>query len=392
MMSLIQVGEGEEYKSLDKIWQINLGSPVYSDIVAEDLDGDGSPEIILVTDDGNLVVLDLSGNILWKFETGKEESVEDLFLDKESIKVKSSSPVVYDIDGDSNKEVIFGTEKGILYIVNSQGKKILEFSVDGPIRSTAAVFDVNNDGSPEIIFGSSDNHLYIIDSSGKLLRKFAVGGEIETGIVIEDMNNDGNLQMIFGCEDNKLYVMDYEGNVLWTYQAEAPIKSTPTVANINGDFDKSVVFGCDDGLVYLLRKNGALHSSYDTKGRIISKVIVEDINNDSVSEIITGTCSYEDNLVILNPDGQLLHSFSAGFWVVSSPVLVDNNAIVFGSYDHRLYVVGVPKSASDSMRSQVKIFDTGSIIVSAPLILNSNGSKTIITANDKGDLFALRYG
>lgn len=391
-MSIIELGTGEEYKTLSKLWQLSLGSAIYSDIIAGDIDGDGNPEIIIVDDTGTLFVVDISGNVLWKFESGESGSVEDLFLDKESIKVRSSSPVLYDINDDGKPEIIFGSETGKLYAIDNKGNKLFEFSADGPIRSTAAISDINNDGVPEIIFGSSDNHIYILDAEGKQLRKFAVDGEVESGIVVEDINNDGNLQIIFGCEDNKLYVMDFDGNKLWAYQAEGPIKSTPTVTNINGSFDKSIIFGCDDGNIYVLSNKGSLQASYDTKGRVISKVIVDDVNEDSVSEIITGTCSYEDNLVMLNPEGKLLDSFSAGFWVVSSPVLIEKEAVVFGSYDHRLYVLGIPKSPSNSMRSKVKIFDTGSIIVSTPVVLDHDGKKMIVTGNDKGEIFALVYG
>ncbi len=382
----------EKYKSLDKIWQVNLGSAVYSDITSADIDGDGAPEVIIVTSDDTLFVLDHSGNLLWKFETEKKGSVEDLFLDKESIKLKASSPVVYDINGDGKQEIIFGCENSRLYILSNKGEKLFEFKAEGPIRSTAAVADINNDGKPEIVVGSNDNNLYILDSEAKLLRKLKVGGEIESGIVLDDVNQDGTVNIIFCCDDNHLYVLDSDGGLVWKYQTGGPVKATPTIASLNDDVDKFVVFGSDDGKLYIVRSNGSLQTSYETSGRIVSKVAVSDINGDSKEEIIASSCSYENNIVILSRDASLINSFSAGFWVASSPVLFGRQSLVFGSYDHRLYVVDLSRSIPGSPLSNVRIFDTGDIIVSTPVVVDAGGHSIIVAGNNKGDIFGIRYG
>ena len=99
---------------LEEKWSYPTGT--VNKIFLEDLDGDGSPEIIAWVSD-TLLALNLQGSLLWSFEK------DDLL-----------SVTISDLNSDGKKEIILssgrrmaGIERSFLWILNYQGKLILKY-------------------------------------------------------------------------------------------------------------------------------------------------------------------------------------------------------------------------------------------------------------------------
>ena len=88
-------------------WTFATGAPIYSVPAAADVNLDGIEEILFGSNDGNLYVLDASGNLLQQFP-GPD--------------IVSATPLVADLDGDGTMEIVFSSRSyTYAYSTNSLG-------------------------------------------------------------------------------------------------------------------------------------------------------------------------------------------------------------------------------------------------------------------------------
>ena len=84
----------------------------------------------------------------------------------------SSSAAAGDLDGDGDKELVFGSLDGKLYALNKNGTEYLNYVQLDPIIGFPALNDLDNSGSLEIIFVASNDTsaaLYAINNAGDVV-------------------------------------------------------------------------------------------------------------------------------------------------------------------------------------------------------------------------------
>jgi outer membrane protein assembly factor BamB len=384
---------------LQRRWVFDAQSPVYSDMVIGDINNDGQEEIVFKTSNEELIALSSDGKKLWNFRMDEGTQMHKMFFDDESVAVVTSCPVLADVNDDGRKEIIVGSTNGSLYCITGEGYKLWEFKTDGPVHSTAAVADLTGDGRSEILIGSDDHILYCLDRNGGKLWSFESNMEIQSGIAVADINGDGQKEVVFGSNDNSLYTLKNNGDLLWKFDTFGPINAQPQIGDIHNDGEKKIVVGSHDGRVYVLKANGNLEWKFGTGGRIVSEVALADLNFDKKLEIVATSLAQEDNLVVLSNSKDTIGTFSAGFWIAGAPRVADldgdgNYEIVFGSYDHHLYILTFKKDLKQFFRGElqhdVALFDTESVIVGSPGMMERPNS-LLLTANKQGKVIALQY-
>jgi outer membrane protein assembly factor BamB len=103
-----------------------------------------------------------------------------------------SSPALYDFDKDGIKEMVFGTEGGIVYVVKSlPRRKEMEIvsmprASNAPITSSVAIGDVNRDGEIEIVCSNDTNTLQILNTNVRTFKNniywpMYLGNALHTG-------------------------------------------------------------------------------------------------------------------------------------------------------------------------------------------------------------------
>jgi hypothetical protein len=124
------------------------------------IDGDPQLEIFVSCWDGRLYGFQHDGQGI--------VNPNGLFADIDSTKLFSASPIVVDVDGDSDMEILVGHRNGNFYGFHHNGVGILGMPIPTAheIYSTAAAGDLDEDGFIDVAFASYDGTVNVIDFPG----------------------------------------------------------------------------------------------------------------------------------------------------------------------------------------------------------------------------------
>jgi hypothetical protein len=163
----------------------NTDDAVYS-IDAKDIDGDGSPEVILGTP-SQVVVYKGNGDKLWSYDAGG--IVHSL--------------VAEDVNNDSKIDVVAGAGKNII-MLDSNGKKIWGFKTSTDVMSVDAK-DLDGDGTMEVIYGT--NLVGVLSDKGEMLWT-SDAYQPMTKVAAEDINADTYYEIVSGSTDGWIRVFE----------------------------------------------------------------------------------------------------------------------------------------------------------------------------------------
>jgi outer membrane protein assembly factor BamB len=311
----------------------DLGSDCIAAPISVDLDNDGKKEIICATIKGDIFVLNNDLNLKWKFKAASDvNEVDRLFMDAETSDGIISTPKVFDINNDGKREILFGTEQGKVFALDSSGNVMWVFSAGGAVRGGINIFYVGKNKDVRIVFGSLDKNIYLLNSKGKAEKIIPAEAGIEsTPVVFED-------NIIVGMNNGEIRAYNILGKVAWEYKTNSKITSeaVPLKSSNPGCF----VIGSTNNSIYCFDGKGKLLWSFETTGSIYSKAVVVDVNEDGVEEIIFG--SADNKVHVLSPEGTEMWNFETNFWIIGSPLVLDIDKdgsieVIVGSYDNSVY-------------------------------------------------------
>ena len=206
------------------------------------------------------------------------------------------------------------------------------------------------DSAGRVIFGSDDGTLYVLDTDGALERQFHSNGRISSSPAVAV---DGSLY--FGSHDGYVYALDSEGTQLWSYQTGGWVRSSPAIAA-----DGTVYIGSNDGRLYALDGgSGALNWSFDTGDSVVSSPAIG-----ADGTLFFG--SQNGRVYAVNPDGSERWHYQTGDWVYSSPAIGADGTVYVGSYDGFLYALD-PAEVPQHQRV-IWSYNAGEWIGSSPAI------------------------
>jgi hypothetical protein len=132
----------------------SLGLPPSPAIV--DFEGDGQMEIVAAGIQSytsmNVIVCDNQGNVLPGWPVHLEDSSE-------------ASPVVVDLDGDRELEIMLGTERGLFYAWNLDGSLMSGFPIltQAEVRSSPTIDDLDGNLTVDVALMGWDAFVYVWD-------------------------------------------------------------------------------------------------------------------------------------------------------------------------------------------------------------------------------------
>ena len=252
-----------------------------------------------------------------------------------------SSPVIADIDGDGDNEVVFGHQDGKLRAYHGDGT-LMWVSVAIPgvgagcnaqstgtaIDSSPAVADLDNDGTPEVIVGVGST--WVENQNGSVIAFDGVTGVIEwqweggrdedkipqnTGFpdgwcdgvfstpAIGDVDGDGYLDVVFAGWDFHIWAVDRNGVALpgFPYNNDDTVWSSPALVDVDADGRVEIFIGGDSTPGGYFDHIGGVFRALDWVGGSVvemwhttpdevihSSPAIGDINGDGRIEIVVG--------------------------------------------------------------------------------------------------------
>jgi nitrogen-specific signal transduction histidine kinase len=212
-----------------ELWHYWIG-PAVDNVILEDLNNDGKPEIVIGTyspangseanntsdTESYVIVLDRKGKLLWQNPIGEYFTFTQIGIS--------------DIDQDGKKEVIAtqssrkqeSEEPDKIVILNGATGKEKKFLNTGDNFWGEVCLDINQDGKDEIITGNSDGKIRMFNADLDEILNF----ENNTGIDVMgacDLIGDGRGEIIATTEDDKLIIFNSKLNVIAQMKLEKNI-------------------------------------------------------------------------------------------------------------------------------------------------------------------------
>ena len=227
-----------------------------------------------------------------------------------------ASPVVGDIDGDGDLEIIAYDVSGIVYAWHINGTEVRDGdanpATNGPFfvtknpsswhMSTPAIADMDNDGVGELVVCSPSDSIYCLNGNGSRVPGWPVkvadaGANITASAAIGDIDADGRPELVVGSSSGRVYGLNHDGTSMsgwpkWIYLNTGTIAPSPALADLDGDGKLEVVVASLDRKCYIYRANGTDYPGwpqyYASTGTSESSPMIVDVDGDGSLDIVLG--------------------------------------------------------------------------------------------------------
>lgn len=231
----------------DSIFDYNAGSPfLFSPIIA-DLNGDGQNEVIACALNGKLYVVNADGSDAPGFPVQLSGSFQ-------------SELAVGHVTTDSAMQIICGMSGGLLWVVNSDGSIATDHSrtLDSSLTGAPVILD---NGSFAI---ASNSQLYGFDNTGAQVFNLPIDSAVAGGLITADIDRDGNLDIVFVSVSGKLWVVSQAGYSHSGFPVDTAMifSCPPLVADIDGDEQYEILLHSYINSIFAYEHNGELVAGF----------------------------------------------------------------------------------------------------------------------------------
>ncbi len=286
-----------------------------------DIDGDGDPEVVVLTLNGVIYAWNADGT---EVRDGDDNPATNGVLYQRlgaQWEWSRSGPALYDLDGNGSKDIIFGTISdgtGVkrLMAIDFNGVDIdgFPYIANGPISVNPCLGDLDNNGQMEIVFSDGNQYLYAVQEDGTDYPGFPVflpytsveGWVSSPGL--GDLDGDGMLEIVYTPIQSGLvgrivvvdtdYVGGTSGQVLpgWPVVVPGSSEGSPVIGDIDGDHSPDIIHGIGGGdesapyNLYAYHADGTLVDGFPITltGPLMPSAVITDIDQDWDVDIVFG--------------------------------------------------------------------------------------------------------
>ncbi|HEX9402133.1 MAG TPA: FG-GAP-like repeat-containing protein [Anaeromyxobacter sp.] len=302
-----------------------------------DMDGDGRPEVAVVTTSGRLFLW--SGGLVPGFPV--------------MIGARARAGVTFgDVDGDGKPEVLVGDEKGRVHAFKRSGREAAGWPalVGAPVTSSVSASGFG--GGRSLAVGCEDGKVHVLDGMGRprvgfpLVTKFSVTG----APAFADLDDDGEMDLVVASQDFGVYAVNGRGQALKGFPVRAAYRlyEGVAIADLDGDKRLDIAFASADGMLHAVNARGEPLAGFPVRvgSRLFSGPVVGDLDRDGVLDLVTVTS--DGTVTAVSATGKPLAGFPSplnGTDVGASPLLYDATG------DGTLSIfIGLPNGAFHAIR------------------------------------------
>jgi hypothetical protein len=372
----------------DVIWSYQGIENVVSCTAVDDMNEDGFPDVVADSYDAGAPQQDhlfcisgsgnVTGDVIWSARPTGGPSSSGGYGD-DCLKVTE------DLNGNGTRDLIYGTSWGgrtIFGLEGSTGQTIWSYDTyvhtpSGWVYSVSPIPDLNGDNIPEALAGvgsDADAGLCLDGSDGSLLWKKQAGDVVYAAVAINDVNDDDYPDAVFGSGDNDDRVYCVSGassgfaQQIWMFDTDGgSILAMDKISDIDNDGYNDVIVGSWYGGNRIFALSGHSSTTADTiwttsVGYPVMKVVAcDDLNGDSYQDILIASwSSYAEALS--GVDGSSIWRYFCGddvwaiFWAhdVTGDGIVD---VAAGSFTGSVFLInGASGGLIWEAPSEAKIF------------------------------------
>jgi parallel beta-helix repeat protein len=211
-------------------WDMHISEDAISCMVAGDIDRDGAIEILAAADT-LLFILDASDGTVTETVPLRED-VRQIALG--------------DLDGDIGVEIVCISACGWIIGID-EGSVILEVETGCTPIGSPALADIDQDGLSEIVVAMEEGNVHILRPSGDdFIAPVPMRGFCLSGANTQDLDLDGNIEILAGSSDSMLFVLDmgmHGGRADWSCLGgtvtRTGLYAQPVFGTISGDITLS---------------------------------------------------------------------------------------------------------------------------------------------------------
>ena len=305
--------------------------------------------------------------------------------------------VIDDVDGDGNKDIIFGGTDGKVHIFSSTGNEIFRppywpKQVDAPITAGIEVSDLDGKGNPNILVSTMNGTVYCLNSKGKELWNYSTGGKILVAPpVVADLGNNEGKGIVVTSASGRVVLLASDGREEMVFSSDHPVTATPVVADITHNGQKDILIKDCTGKISIFDRGGSAINEWFSGNYMTGasdwpfNIDVADINGDGIPEIFTTDPSNSNGVFKMwDNEGKLISGFALSEAAHGAPKIadVDGDGIddfIIAQCDGKVIVCdknGKPKKGWP--------FENDYTIYSAPSIIDIDGDgnpEIIFTCN-----------
>jgi outer membrane protein assembly factor BamB len=323
------------------LWQADVDMVFEGAPMVVDLDGDGDAEILTAAYE-NIIVVDGTGEELWRFDTRGRYSTCPAILERENqlpliyagdntgmftcldgsgkivwqaetSPIFCASPALADLDGDGAIEVIQGDKKGVVSVYDAlNGTLKWQQQLDRDC-SSPAVGDLNGDGFLETIIATTAGKIFTLSTKGDVLWEFGVGStslDWSTCSPVIFQNSTGQVCIAAGSQAGRFFCLDNQGKILWERSTRGAIASTISVGDLDADGRADLFVVTQLGVLYRFDESGRVLWDIDTQGRSLACGALFDVDGDGLLEYVLST--QRGNLLVFNVAGEVVFNHQFG--------------------------------------------------------------------------------
>lgn len=208
------------------------GGDITAEPVLADIGGSAENEVIVATDRGTVYGIAGDGTVLFQASTEGDTPI--------------GNPIVYDWYGNNQLAVIIGAGDKI-YGWNTNGDMLPQFpfQLEEDLAAPIRVADVTRDGIAEVLATTTDRNVHVLDGRGMNLEGYPVktNAVVNQPLNLYRFNDEWTIQASAG---NGIFMWDQKGRLLNGF----PLFLSSSVSTPTNFDDDVMLFGANDGHVY----------------------------------------------------------------------------------------------------------------------------------------------